>query len=462
MTAMDMRITPRPLQGSIPAPPSKSMAHRLLIAAALCRGDSTVKGISLSQDIRATLRCIAALGGNVTVEPDGLPLEPADVTTEPAENAEPVTVRVSGFGGRRASGDGTGTLPRFDCGESGSTLRFFLPIALACAGGGVFTGQGRLMERPLGPYETLFRARGVLWERVGGVLTVRGPLTPGTYQLPGNVSSQFFTGLLFALAALDGVSTVESVTELESAPYVRMTAQALSRAGVPVDIRADGRQFTVDGGRLRPFTAAVEGDWSQAAFWYAADFLNRRTQSGSAVTVTGLRDDSAQGDRVIAALSRSMETAGPLSIPLTDCPDLLPPLAVMAAGRDGVTRFTRAGRLRAKESDRLETAAALLTAFCVPVTTGPDWLEVSGTVPRDGCPDKLAASDSLRETITVDGANDHRIVMAAAVLASVRTAPVVIRGAEAVAKSYPAFWEDFTRLGGQVKSFTASENPTLS
>ena len=191
---MDLQITPKKLSGAVTPPPSKSQAHRLLIAAALAEGTSTLHNIARSQDIEATLRCVTALGGSWTETSPGM-------------------LTVTGIGGRRFSG---GELPRLDCGESGSTLRFFIPIALAVAGGGIFTGHGRLMERPQGPYFQLFDKKGIFYEQKDGVLTVRGALTPGEYVLPGNVSSQFFTGLLFALPLLDGVSAVVSSTEIES------------------------------------------------------------------------------------------------------------------------------------------------------------------------------------------------------------------------------------------------------
>ena len=252
------------------------------------------------------------------------------------------------------------------------------------------------------------------------MLTVRGALTPGEYRLAGNVSSQFFTGLLFALPLLGGGSTLVSTTRLESRDYIAMTRDALARAGVRIDGEAE--RLAVPPSAYRSFDAAVEADWSQAGFWYAARFL------GNGVEACGLNENSAQGDRVVKDLLERFKAAGEQSVDVSDCPDLLPPLAVMAARRDGTTHFVNAARLRMKESDRLSTTAALLRALGVPAEETADSLTVRGVPSFSGG--------------TVDGANDHRIVMAAA------AAPVTVTGAEAVRKSYPSFWEEYKRLGG--------------
>mgnify|MGYP004516807679 FL=1 len=400
---MDIRIRPHTLSGAVTPPPSKSMAHRLLLAAALADGVSTIENVALSQDIEATLHCMEALGAKW-------------------EQTVDRTLRVTGIGDRRKSFT---ELPRFDCGESGSTLRFLIPIALAVAGGGVFTGRGRLMERPQKPYLDLFDEKGIFYEQKDGTLTVRGVLTPGEYRLAGDVSSQFFTGLLFALPLLSGGSTLLPTTRLESRDYVAMTRDALARAGVTVSGES---AFSVSPSHYRPLTAAVEADWSQAGFWYAARFLGNR------VDLCGLDEASAQGDRVVAALYERFEPMGEQRVDVSDCPDLLPPLAVMAARREGTTHFVNAARLRMKESDRLRTTAALLRALGAPTEETADSLTVRGVPAFSGG--------------TVDGANDHRIVMAAAVAATVSAAPVTIKGAEAVKKSYPSFWDEYKRLGG--------------
>ena len=365
------------------------MAHRAVVAELLAGLDTFSVSPTLSEDIRATVACAAAL---------------------------------------RGAGESV-----LDCGESGSTLRFLIPVALVLRGGGTFTGRGRLMQRPQTPYFDIFDEKGVVYEQAGDRLTVRGRLTPGEYRLPGDVSSQFVTGLLFALPLLDAKSVIRLTSPLQSAAYVDMTLDTLRRCGVSADctnpdvFRIPGRQ------RYRVDNLSVEADWSQAAFWYAANFL------GNAVEIRGLNPDSVQGDRAIADLYREMQTPAPLEIDLSGIPDLLPPLAIMAARRASPTRFANAGRLRLKESDRLESVAALLRAFGVGAETGPDWLRVDGGMTDSG------------GGVDVDDANDHRIVMAAAVLASARREPVTIRGAEAVRKSYPSFFADYRELGGEIR-----------
>ena len=412
---MDLQIIPKKLSGTVTPPPSKSQAHRLLIAAALSGGISVIHGLADSQDIRATRRCLSALGAGMEDLPDG-------------------ALRVHGLG------HGIVMAPPYallDCGESGSTLRFLIPVALLVQGEASFTGRGRLMERPLKPYEDLFREKGVAWKLEDNVLTVNGgrgydalALDSGAYRLPGNVSSQFFTGLLFTLPLLNGDSTLMSTTPLESRDYLEMTRQALAAAGVTTRW-ADENTLCVPGGQVyQPFTATVEADWSQAGFWYAADFLD------SQVEIRGLDPDSAQGDKVVSELYWKLARPGDAEIDVSGCPDLLPPLAVMAAVRSGTTRFTNAARLRMKESDRLSTITAALTALGAEVHEEPDRLIIVGKPSLPGG--------------TVDSANDHRIAMMAAIAATGCTGPVTIRGAECVQKSYPDFWEVYRSLGGDI------------
>lgn len=406
---MDVRIQPRRLSGTVTPPPSKSLAHRLLLAAALAPGESTIQNIALSQDIEATLRCMREFG--CQWEWSG-------------ENA----LRVTGLWSREWDPAGPA---RFDCGESGSTLRFMIPLALALTKGGEFTGRGRLMERPQGPYFQIFDKQGITHELKENVLTLRGELRPGEYRLPGNVSSQFFTGLLMALPLLDTPSAVISTTPLESAAYVTMTMGVLEQAFVPVQFSKERNAFCVTPAIYQRFDAAVEADWSQAAFWYAS--LNL----GNQVRIRGLDTGSFQGDKVVTKYARSLSGSGDVTIDLSNCPDLLPPLAVMAAIRRGSTVFKGAARLRMKESDRLATVTSMLTAMGGEAMELPEGMYVHGI-------DRLAGG-------VVDGANDHRIVMAAAIAATRCAGPVVIRGAEAVKKSYPDFWRDYEKLGGDVR-----------
>ena len=403
---MRLSLVPAPLRGTVTPPPSKSQAHRLLLAAALAAGESAIANVALSQDIEATLRCLEALGA--------------------AWRRQGTGVAVRGMGGRT----GSGPLPRFDCGESDSTLRFLIPIALAAAGGGVFTGRGRLMERPQGPYEAMCREKHILFEQKDGVLTVRGVLTPGTYRLAGNVSSQFFTGLFFALPLLPGDSRVEPATALESAAYLDITRSVQAAFGVTVG-PLEGGGFAVPGNQTyHPRSCAAEADWSQAAFWYAAAAL------GSRVTVAGMDRTSLQGDRAILELLDLLAGGGERRIDVSQIPDLVPPLAALAAGRDGATRLENAGRLRIKESDRLATVRRTLSAFGVEAEEGADCLTIYGRSRFRGG--------------VIDCCGDHRIAMLAAVLATRAEGPVELEGAECVRKSYPDFWEEYQRLGGEI------------
>ena len=323
-----------------------------------------------------------------------------------------------------------GPIPVLDCGESGSTLRFLIPAALVVIGGGIFTGHGRLMERPQEPYFRLFEEKGISYEKKDGKLTVQGTLEPGEYVLPGNVSSQFFTGLLYALPLLDGDSTLRASTPLESRGYVDMTLDALRTFGVSVEETEPGI-FVIPGHqRYQSKDLAVEADWSNAAFWYAANFL------GAQVDIRNLNPDSVQGDRQIGALYWKLARPGDVDIDLSQCPDLAPPLAAMAAVRKGTTRFINAGRLRMKESDRLQTIAQTLNALGAKAQVGEDTLTLEGVDHLEGG--------------TVDGCNDHRIAMMAAAAAVACKQPVTILGAECVKKSYPHFWWDYTALGGEV------------
>ena len=405
---MNVTITPAVLKGTVTPPPSKSQAHRLIIAAALSDGFCKLSNVDLSEDIQATLRCMRTLDADASA--DGTIIRGADLVDGHEEPAPEV----------------------MDCGESGSTLRFLIQVALALKGGGKFTGHGRLMERPQDPYFALFREKGIFYEQKDGVLTVRGKLTPGIYTLPGNVSSQFITGLLYALPLLEGDSQIVLTTGLESRGYVDMTLDALERFGVKAEY--DGkRTFRVPGNQYYQHqNLAIEADWSNAAFWYGAKFL------GCPVEIGGLDQASVQGDRAIAGFYDQLQGIGSLDLDVSQCPDLVPPLAAMAALRSGeTTRIVNAGRLRIKESDRLATVTEVLNALGAQVEEYEDYLVIHGK-------EKLAGG------VTVSGHNDHRIAMMAAIAAIRCEAPVTITGAECVKKSYPRFWEDYRRLGGEL------------
>ena len=383
---MNIRVTPGLLHGAVTPPPSKSLSHRALIAGRLAGAADRIENLASSQDIEATKRCLDAL----------FRLD-------------------SGF-------------PLLDCGESGSTLRFLIPLSLVLRGGAKFTGRGRLMDRPQEPYFDIFRKTGVHFEKSPGELAVMGSLRPGVFELPGDVSSQFVTGLLYALPLLPGDSEIVITSPLESREYVTMTVEVLKKYGISVE-NLDFQRFFVKGSqKYTPCDYTVEADWSQAGFWYAARSL------GNPVDILGLDPRSPQGDRLVAELAEALNKPGAVTVDLAQIPDLLPPLAAMAALRDGETYFVNAARLRMKESDRIAATWAMLRAFGVKCAEGPDFLTVTG-------------ADSL-SSCTVDGTNDHRIVMAAAVLATRASGPVTVLDAQAVDKSYPNFFEEYKRLGG--------------
>lgn len=412
---MNVTITPAKLSGAVTPPPSKSQAHRLLIAAALAHGESVITNMAFPDDIRATLRCLEELGAGFAV--DGS------------------TVTVQGMGANAMSPLRRMAYPRLDCGESGSTLRFLIPVALAVRGGGIFTGSGRLMERPLKPYFDLFDEKGISYRLQDGVLTVSGLLTPGEYRLPGDVSSQFFSGLLFALPLLNGPSAIIPTSPLESEGYIQMTLQAMGRFGVelPVTLSLPPQYHPQGSQTYRAANAAVEADWSQAAFWYAAGAL------GNPVAPAGMDPYSLQGDRVVMEQLLALSGPGDLALDVSGCPDLVPPLAATAALRAGrATRLTNAARLRLKESDRLASVTAVLGALGADITEGPDFLEIRG-------------KETLSGGAAVDSFSDHRIAMMAAIAATRCEEPVTITGAECVAKSYPDFWEEYERLGGKLE-----------
>ena len=409
---MKVTITPRLLKGTITPPPSKSQAHRLLIAAALAEGESRVSNVAFSQDISATLSCMEALGAKCRVEGD--------------------TVILRGIGSFRVpSGACMCGVPHLDCGESGSTLRFLIPVALAVTGGGIFTGRGRLMQRPQQPYADLFREKNIFFAQEAGAITAGGELKPGEYALPGDVSSQFVTGLLYALPLLEGDSVIRLTTPLESAGYVDMTLLALEEFGIKVEV-GDGWYRIPGGQKYQAKDVVVESDYSQAAFYYAAIGL------GSDVEIQGLNPFSAQGDMRIVPYYLKLSQPGKVELDVSQCPDLVPALAAHAALRAGeVTYIVNAARLRIKESDRLAAVTEELNRLGAKIEEYPDSLTIHGV-------DHLTGG-------AADAHNDHRIAMMLAVAATRAEGEVTITGAESVSKSYPNFWEDYEALGGMIR-----------
>lgn len=415
------RIAASRLQGVVAAPPSKSAAHRALIAAALS-GNSRIEGIIPSMDMEATLRCLCALG--YTFTRDG------DTVTFHGRTAEICAVA--------------------DCGESGSTARFFVPIMAALGVRMTLVGGGRLPARPMTVYETCLPPHGVTLTRPdcdGGILHIEGTLRGGRYEVAGDVSSQFITGLLMALPLCREDSEIVLTSPLQSAGYVAMTLEILRLAGITVETTENG--WRVAGGQTYALSRhTVEGDWSQAAFLLTAGAV------GGDVTVTNLRRDSVQGDKRIEELLSQMgadiawtekglrcrqSALRAVRTDVSDIPDLVPILSVAASAASGTSRWLNASRLRIKESDRLQTTQAMLTALGGKAEILPtDDFEITGSTLVGG---------------TVSGENDHRIVMSAAVASLMTDDAVTVSDAHSIAKSWPTFFEMFRELGGDVREF---------
>ena len=396
---MDLTITPRPLKGDITVIPSKSQAHRLLICAAFANSKSTLICPEINRDIEATVDCLNALGADIIRTPDGFSIDPVSKIPE------------------------TATL---DCCESGSTLRFMLPIVGALGVDATFQMAGRLPQRPLSPlWEEMERMGCTLTRPTADTLRCTGKLRPDVYNIDGGVSSQFITGLLFAAALMKGPSRIQIIGKLESAPYVTMTQNAMAEFGVT----SDGFKVSGNEDFHTPGLVHVEGDWSNGAFLLAANAL------GSALNIRGLDPHSPQGDRAAASLLGKLEEN--IVIDASDIPDLVPILSIVAGAKNGAV-FTNIQRLRIKESDRVASTIAMLEALGGRAEATEDTLTVYGTGYRGG---------------TVDAQNDHRIAMSAAIAATVCCKPVTVLGAEAVKKSYPKFWDEYARLGGNYEQY---------
>lgn len=400
---MNVTLMPSKAVGEINAPPSKSCAHRLLIAASLSGGKSTVKNIVLNDDISATVDCLRKLGADIRIDGTTAVINGVDIS----EKKE----KLSLF-----------------CNESGSTLRFLIPLSLAFSENTEFTGKGRLMSRPQGVYEEIFRQKGCSLIKTGDILTASGELKSGVYKLRGDVSSQFFTGLLFALPLLEGDSEIIPTTELESAPYVDITVDVLSKFGVVITKTENG-YFVKGSQKYVPCNVVCEGDWSNAAFADAFNF------SGGEVTVKGLAPDSLQGDKVYKRYYGELLKGSP-ELDISDCPDLGPVLIVCAVlGHGAVLRGTN--RLKIKESDRGQVMANELEKFGVHIEIGDNFIKIPDVVPK-------------KPFENIDCRNDHRIAMSFAVLCAVTGG--TLSGAECVNKSYPNFFEDIKKLGVKYKT----------
>lgn len=418
-----LTVYPGRLSGALCPPPSKSLAHRAVICAALAQGESVLEDVEPSQDILATVQGMRALGAELHWVEGGL------------------RVRGRSVGGRSG-------LSEIDCNESGSTLRFLMPLVLALNGGGRFIGRGQLGKRPLTPYQTLCRRQGIAYQDLseGGRLEVElaGWLRPERMELPGNVSSQFITGLLLALPLLPGDSEIALTTPLESEGYVALTLAVQEQFGVQVE-RPEPGLFRIPGGqRYRPACYRVEGDYSQAAFFLCADAL------GAQVRLMGMNPDSRQGDRQVLDILEEMGcrvhreqgmvwvSASRLTgtvIDAAQCPDIIPELALVAALSQGESRIKNAGRLRLKECDRLAAIARALNALGGRVRELEDGLVIEGVCQLEG-------------GVAVSSCADHRMAMMLAVAAQSCRLKLTIDDATCVNKSYPGFWDDFRALGG--------------
>ncbi len=423
---MNVLIQPKKLRGNLDAIPSKSHAHRVLIAQKLAQLTGQHKADSLeiptfSEDIGATKNCLVQMDKE---------------------------------------------MPFLDCKECGSTLRFMLPVAMALKEEAVFIGSGKLPYRPISPLKEEMEAHGChfimgskdqkISDKYKEICTVQGRLQAGEFSLAGNISSQFITGLLLALPLLDGDSVLRLTTKLESAGYVDMTLDVIRQFGVTIDVKKSDEGFEIyeiPGNQryVEPADLVIEGDWSNASFWLACGAL------GGDVTVRGLRLDSTQRDKEFLDILKEMGAEVIISedggfcnatiacrgdalksaeVSVEQTPDMVPVLATVMAAAKGASMITHAERLKIKESDRLKTVYDFLSKLGADITYGGAGLSLTGRPSLEGG--------------EVDGHNDHRIVMAAAVASCVCNKPVMIRGAEAMRKSYPDFFEDFAALGGEV------------
>lgn len=380
---MDITITPGLLKGDIHVIPSKSQAHRFLICAAFAYSPTQILCSETNRDIEATVDCLQSVGADIRRTAYGYHVFPMK---EPTQS------------------------PVLNCYESGSTLRFILPIVGALGVDATIIMEGRLPERPLSPLWEEMICMGCYLHKKGNKISCSGKMRQGHYRIDGGISSQFISGLMFAHWIMGGC-TLEITGKLESKPYIDMTKDALARFD----------------DHHSPGIIEVESDWSNGAFWIAANSL------GSNLNIQGLEDTSVQGDRAVVDLIRQLK-AGNTTIDASDIPDLVPILSVVAAANHGAT-FTNIQRLRLKESDRVASTIAMLENLGGSATADENTLIVH--------PCRFSGG-------IVDAVNDHRIAMAAAIAATNATAPVTILGAQCVAKSYPTFWDEFTRLGGKI------------
>lgn len=420
---MKIHIQPSRLEGALCVPPSKSMGHRALICAGLTQGSSTILGLGHSKDMEATIQCLEALGASFKKEKETWHV----VGCDPRSLNRPAQLK---------------------CNESGSTLRFLLPVACLSKETITLYGKGRLMERPMKIYQDLFEAQGLRYSQTNEAIKAQGPLQSGNFTLPGNVSSQFISGLLFALPLMEKESTLHIQGKLESKSYIDLTLDTLEKANIKITPIENG--YSIEGHQTyAPTTYHVEKDYSQLAFFAVYAALK------APLSFIELDPDSKQGDKAILKIlekaGASIEwkertlTIKPSQlheqvIDLADCPDLGPILCVLAAYCPGQTKIIHAGRLRIKESDRIQAMENELKKWGVDIQSDEDTITINGK-----------RNYKKEEIITMEGHNDHRIVMACTIFGLLALSPSCISGAEAIEKSYPTFFEDIKQLKGKVE-----------
>jgi 3-phosphoshikimate 1-carboxyvinyltransferase len=424
----NLKIYPTKLSGEVKIPPSKSMAHRAVICAALGDGISKVTNIDYSDDIIATIEAMSSLGAKITQKEDYLEV----YGIKNPENTEADSVQ-----GERV----------IDCNESGSTLRFLVPIAALFDGINRFVGRGNLGKRPLDTYYNIFDEQNIKYTYKEGILDLRteGKLQAGEFKVKGNISSQFITGLLFTLPLLDGDSKIIITTEMESKGYIDLTLSAIKDFGVEI-INNNYEEFIIKGNQTyKSRDYRVEGDYSQAAFFFCADALSNN------VILNDLKLDSLQGDKeVIDILERmglkisnkNIGLIGTINEQLkatiidgAQCPDIIPVVSLVAALSEGTTEIINAGRLRIKECDRLAAVTSELNKLGAKITEKEDGLIIEGV-------------KELKGNVEVWSHKDHRIAMTIAIASTICTEPIILKDYECVSKSYPQFWDDFKNVGG--------------
>lgn len=424
----NLKIYPRKLSGEVKIPPSKSMAHRAVICAALGDGISKVTNIDYSDDIIATIEAMSSLGAKITKKEDYLEV----YGINSPENIEAISVKDE---------------RTIDCNESGSTLRFLVPIAALFEGVNRFVGRGNLGKRPLDTYYKIFDEQGIKYSYKEGILDLKteGKLKAGEFKMEGNISSQFITGLLFTLPLLDGDSKIIITTEMESKGYIDLTLSAIKDFGVEI-INNNYEEFIIKGNQIyKSIDYRVEGDYSQAAFFFCADALSND------VVLNDLKLDSLQGDKEVIDIlermglklnSKNDGLIGNVSDGLkatvidgSQCPDIIPVVSLVAALSQGTTEIINAGRLRIKECDRLAAVTSELNKLGAKITEKEDGLIIEGV-------------KELKGNVEVWSHKDHRIAMTIAIASTMCSEPIVLKDYECVSKSYPEFWNDFKNVGG--------------